>query len=60
MNFKHPVVDPVYNTRDSNTILLELAYRLGVGPAANSIINAVFQMPPNISWFRPSNTNGTR
>ncbi len=40
-NFRYPVIDPLYDTRDANAILLELANRLDVNPPANGILNGM-------------------
>ncbi len=41
MNFKHPVVEPVYNTRDANSLLLDLANRLGINPPVNGMLSGM-------------------
>jgi len=45
IGFKHPVVDPVYNSRDANTILLDLMERIGgMRPAVNGILNGFMRL----------------
>ena len=38
-NFRSPVIDPLYENRDANAILLDLANRLDINPPTNSILN---------------------
>jgi len=44
LNFRYPVVKPLYNTRDANSMLLELANRLGINPPANGMLNGMLGM----------------
>jgi anaerobic selenocysteine-containing dehydrogenase len=44
LNFRHPVIGPLYDTRDANSILLDLANRLGIHPAVNSILNGMLRL----------------
>jgi anaerobic selenocysteine-containing dehydrogenase len=44
LNFKFPVVKPLYNTRDASSILLELANRLNINPKANAMLNEIFHL----------------
>ena len=59
LNFKHPVIAPLYDTRDANSILLELSNRLGIHPAANGMMNGMLRLaetpfalepPKQYSW----------
>ena len=40
-NFRHPVIAPLYDTRDSNTLLLELANALGINPPVNGMLSGM-------------------
>ena len=40
-NFRHPVIDPLYDTRDFNTLLLELANALGINPPVNGMLSGM-------------------
>jgi anaerobic selenocysteine-containing dehydrogenase len=44
LNFRYPVVTPLYDTRDANSILLELSNRLGINPPANGMLNGMLGM----------------
>jgi anaerobic selenocysteine-containing dehydrogenase len=41
VNVKTPVVNPLYNTRDSNSILLDLANQLGLNPPVNGMLSGM-------------------
>ncbi len=41
MNFKYPVVNVLYDTRDSNSILLDLANTLGINAPANGMLSGM-------------------
>jgi anaerobic selenocysteine-containing dehydrogenase len=45
-NFKHPVTKPVYNSRDANDILMQLAVMIGIFPPVNAILNGMLRLPP--------------
>lgn len=44
LNFKQPVVKLLYDTRDSNSILMDLANRLGIHPAINGMFNGMLRL----------------
>lgn len=46
VNVRASMVDPIYNTRDANSILLDLANRLGLTPKVNGILSRVLGFPP--------------
>ena len=43
-NFRFPVVEPLYDTRDANTILMDLGNRLGINPPMNGMLNGMQQL----------------
>jgi len=44
LNFKFPVVNLLYNTRDSNSILLDLANQLNLNPPVNGILTGMSRL----------------
>ena len=44
VNFRYPVGDPIYNTRDANSILMELATNLHINPPVNGMLNGMLGM----------------
>jgi anaerobic selenocysteine-containing dehydrogenase len=44
INFRYPVVGPIYDTRDANSILMELVTRLGINPPVNGMLNGMLGM----------------
>jgi anaerobic selenocysteine-containing dehydrogenase len=45
MNVRAPVVDPIYNTRDANSVLIDLGNRLGLTPKMNAILSRAMGFP---------------
>lgn len=44
MNFRYPVVKPLYNTRQSDDILLDLSRRIGIHPKAYGMLNGMWRL----------------
>jgi anaerobic selenocysteine-containing dehydrogenase len=44
LNFKYPVVGPLYDTRDANSMLLDLANQLGINPPVNGMLNGMLRL----------------
>ena len=43
-NFRHPVIDTLYDTRDANSMILDLANRLGINPPVNGMLNGMLRL----------------
>jgi anaerobic selenocysteine-containing dehydrogenase len=49
LNYKEPAVDLIYNTRQYDDIILELADRLGLTPKLNAIYNSFYRLSGEFS-----------
>jgi anaerobic selenocysteine-containing dehydrogenase len=44
LNFRYPVIEPLFDTLDSNSMFLELIKRLGINQPAMDMLNKIFQL----------------
>lgn len=49
LNYKEPVVDLIYDTRQFDDVIVELAHRLGYGPKLNAIYNGFYKLEGEFS-----------
>ena len=44
LNFRYPVVKPLYNTRQGDDVLLDLSRRIGIHPKAYGMLNGMWRL----------------
>lgn len=49
VNYKEPVVPLIYNTRQFDDVVIELAYNLGLGPKMHAIYNGFYKLSGEFS-----------
>lgn len=52
---RQPVVDPAHQRKAFSEVMLELAYRIGIGPQTNMVINSQFKLSGQ-NWLEPDKT----